>query len=332
MPYQQILGQERPKYLLKEALKRNRLHHAYLFWGPAGVGKRTMARALAGALNCLSPQEGEGCGQCLACQKTRRGNHPDYLYLEVEADKSFISIDQVRALQSFLAYKPYEGLRKVAVIGEADKMREEAASALLKTLEEPPPHSHLVLVVPNPSFLLPTVISRCQLIGFTSLPLPLVEKELERRLKVSPAQAALMACLSEGSLGAALELNPKVLLSERDRIINAWEAMEKGKLSAAQDLAEEWGKKRETTREFLHLLLLWHRDLLAARWGAPASVLFNPDQAEKLKSRAGEHSRYEWLRRLILLRRAYEAVEAFANTKLVWGALFVNVRRGTHQP
>lgn len=326
MSFRDILGHERPKELLKQSLRRNRLHHAYLFWGPEGVGKRLVAQALAQALNCGQPEDGEACGQCLSCRKIAKSNHPDYLCLEIEPDKTTISIDQVRGMQVFLAYKPYEGLCKVAVVGEAHRMREEAASALLKTLEEPPGRSYLILIAPSPSYLLPTIVSRCQLISFAPLPIPLLGKELERRLKISPGPAALMASLSEGSLGAALELDPKTLLSERAEVIEAWEAMEKGKLSEAQDLAEEWGKKREDTQELLRMLILWHRDLLAASFGAPYELFFNSDQAEKLRATAQKHSSWEWLRRLTLLRRSYEAAEKFANTKLVWGALFVEVR------
>lgn len=326
MTYKNILGHERPKELLKRSLRRNRLHHAYLFWGPPGVGKRLMAQSFAQALNCPQLGEGEACGQCLSCRKIAHGNHPDYLCLEIEEGKSFISIEQVRSLQTFFAYKIYEGLRRVVVVSEAHMMREEAANAILKILEEPPPLSHIILVAPSPAALLPTIVSRCQLINFAPLPLPLVEKELEQRLKITPAQAAIAAGLAEGSLGAALGLDPKTLLEERAKIIAAWQAMEEGKLSEAQDLAEKWGKDREITQELLRLLILWHRDLLAAGCGAPAPLLFNADQADNLRNRGREHPPYEWLRRLILLRRAYEAAEQNANTKLLWGALFVEVR------
>jgi DNA polymerase III subunit delta' len=165
MPFRDITGHRRLLDLLARSIRRGRLPPSLLFAGPAGGGKRATAVALAQALNCLEPRisapdSHDACGRCSACRRIARGIHPDVLVLE-PGDTGTIKVEQVRDVIDRAAFRPFEGMRRVVIIDEADALFPAAQNALLKILEEPPPSSMFVLVTARPDMLLPTVRSRC---------------------------------------------------------------------------------------------------------------------------------------------------------------------------
>lgn len=170
-----IHGHEPMLRRLRSAIQQGRAHHAYLLSGPDGVGKATVGRALAQALNCPE-HPGEGCGRCRVCERLRRGLHPDLMSLQAEGAQ--IKIQQIRDLEARLAQGPHEGEALVILIDEAERLSIGAANALLKNLEEPRPGVHFVLVSASPHRLPVTVRSRCQRLRFG----PLSESELRRLL------------------------------------------------------------------------------------------------------------------------------------------------------
>ncbi|NIM01382.1 MAG: DNA polymerase III subunit delta', partial [Acidobacteria bacterium] len=176
-----ILGHERPLGVLSDLLERQRVPHAMLFHGPEGVGKASTARLLARALICPA----SGCGKCDDCRLFDAGNHPDYIHVRLELRKDSkeyrkqIVVDQIRQVASLIGLAPRAGARRLVLIDPADKMNLEAQNALLKTLEEPPPHAVLILVASRPQVLVSTVRSRCFALGFG----PLRAEELARLLE-----------------------------------------------------------------------------------------------------------------------------------------------------
>ncbi|MBI5788339.1 MAG: DNA polymerase III subunit delta' [Candidatus Schekmanbacteria bacterium] len=160
MGWNQIKGQNRVVKILCRALAQKRLPHAYLFYGIEGVGKKLTALHLAKVVNCRQQTE-EPCGICPACHKVDKAIHPDVILIQPEEGES-IKIEQIRRLQEEIAYKPFEGYFKVWIIDQADKMTQQAANCLLKTLEEPPASSLIILLAVQEESLLPTIISRCQ--------------------------------------------------------------------------------------------------------------------------------------------------------------------------
>jgi DNA polymerase-3 subunit delta' len=214
-----IVGQQQAIAGLRRALERNRLSHAVLFHGPAGIGKATTAGILAQALNCAERGFVDACGACVSCRKVARGLHPDVLW--VAPQRGMIRIGQVspgrpdvpdaeppnEPIVSWIGYRPYEGRRRVVVIDDAHTMNPSAQNALLKSLEEPPPSSILVLVTPAPGGLLPTIRSRCQPLRFQPLPPALLRQHLEEARGLPPEEARLRAALAAGSLGRAIDLD-----------------------------------------------------------------------------------------------------------------------------
>jgi DNA polymerase-3 subunit delta' len=201
MGFGEIRDQDSAVVALTRAVETDKVPHAYLFEGPAGVGKRLTARALALALNC-EERGADSCGVCEGCRKITAGVHPDVRWLTLTEGKRRIPIDAVREAERWIAVRPHEGLAKVLIVEPAEQMSDQAANALLKTLEEPRPGSFLVLVTARASSLLPTVRSRCQRIRFGPLDRGTVADLLVLQ-GAAPEEADLVAALSEGSLERA---------------------------------------------------------------------------------------------------------------------------------
>ena len=204
--------------MFRRALQRGRTAHAYLFVGPSGVGKRTVALRIAQCLFCQrhAPEELEACGDCPACRQVRSGTHPDLLTIGLPPGKKELPIAALlgegdkrgrEGLLRDLSLKPMSATRRIAIIDDADRMSEESANALLKTLEEPPPGAILFLISPSRDSLLPTIRSRCQPLQFGPLPAPDVAELLVAiDREIEPAAAAEAARICEGSLDTARQL------------------------------------------------------------------------------------------------------------------------------
>ncbi len=205
LSFTNFVGNRRVVDILVRAIDQGRLPHAMIFAGLQGVGKRTLALLLAQRLNCRHPVDGEACKACASCRKIVAETHPDVQVIEPEG--AFIKIDQVRSLIQEIAFQPYEGSYRVAVLDSADQMRQEAANCLLKTLEEPASRSFIILVTARPYLLLQTILSRARLMQFGPIPDDSIEQYLVRHAGRSPEDARLAAVLSNGSLGTALTLD-----------------------------------------------------------------------------------------------------------------------------
>ena len=200
--FQSFIGNGRVVRILRRAIDQQRLPHALIFAGPAGIGKRTLALIMAQHLNCLKPADGEACAACSSCRRIHNASHPDVRTIEPEG--AFIKIDQIRALIDDVAYQPFEGRYRVAILDGADQMRTEAANCLLKTLEEPPSQSFIVLVTARPYSLLGTIRSRSRLLVFGLIPEAAIADYLMSKEGRTPEDARLAAAMSNGSLGTAL--------------------------------------------------------------------------------------------------------------------------------
>ncbi|MFZ5447525.1 MAG: DNA polymerase III subunit delta' [Thermodesulfobacteriota bacterium] len=279
--FRDIVGQDWVVSHLKTAMAAGRLSHAYLFLGPAGVGKATTAKALAAALNCAAPAaDGDACGACPSCRRLAAGTHPDFLVITPEESKAQINIDQIRELRRLTGYPPLGGGWRVVLIKPAEALSaisDAAANALLKTLEEPPDRHLLVLTARGEADLLPTIVSRCHKLAFGPLPSALIIRELESRRGLPSTQAALVAALSGGSLGRALTLDPEELIKQRDQVLKDLGQLRQGSTAAVLDWAQRLTKNRADLENFLLLGQLWYRDLLLSHFRAPAHLLAHQD-------------------------------------------------------
>ena len=286
MALSDVQGQPRAVHALQAALAQGTLPHAWLLTGPSGVGKELAALGMAQALVCpVAPMV--GCGTCPACARVSRFHHPDVLWLMPEeeavrrklaARSDFdhvpsrdIRVDQVRRLQERLALRPLEAPRKVVLIAPAEAMNPQAQNAFLKTLEEPPPDTVLLLVTAAPDRLLPTLRSRCVRVAFGPLPHAFVRDQVQRRLEVSAEVAEAVASLADGSLERALSLDAERLADRRGRI-EKFEGVTGADLRTLLRFADEAGSSREEAEATLALLTVWVRDVAVARAGGEGLV------------------------------------------------------------
>lgn len=330
MPFRDILGQERPLAALAAALKSGHLHHGYLFGGPEGVGKELTARALAQAANC-ERNDGDACGECGPCRRIAGRNHPDVVLVLPEAEQIArgwagrsdfegtpsreIKIGQIRALQERLSLKALEARRKFAIFASAEAMNVQAQNALLKTLEEPPEATTLILVSSAPHALLPTIRSRCLKLSFAPLPLELVARRVQEIRRAEPAASRLCAALGAGSLSSALALDPAAL-ARRLELVDRLEGLAPRDARGALAFAQDFAADRGAAEVHLDLMRTWYRDVAALGSGAPADSLLNLDLAEKARASASRLTASEALRRLDLVAAARARLKQNASPRL----------------
>jgi len=206
--FSEVVGQDVAVRVLRNAVRLGKLSHAYLFAGPRGTGKTTLARILTRAINCLQPEEGEPCGRCENCLAIDRGSFPDLIEIDAASSRG---IDDIRAIRDAVSYAPIRGKYKVYILDEAHMLTREAFNALLKTLEEPPPRTIFVLCTTEYEKIMPTILSRCQRLIFSKLR----EEEISEYLKsiceredIQCEEKALItiAKISDGGMRDALSL------------------------------------------------------------------------------------------------------------------------------
>jgi DNA polymerase-3 subunit delta' len=279
MAFADVLGHERVKSILASALRHGRLPPALLLSGPEGVGKKALALVAARALLCEGAP-GDVCDECAACRRALRGLHPDLVVVEPEGGS--IKIDRVREAARQIGSRPFEARARAFVIDDAHLLTEQAANALLKSLEEPCPTSHVLLVSAAPQALLPTVRSRCQALRLDMLPRALLARHLEQRCGLDADEARLRASLSGGSLGQALAFEPLAYRGLRDALLALLEALPRQGPLERMDTAEKLAGIDDLPLALTALRALL-RDVAVLAAAAPASALLNPDVVSRLE-------------------------------------------------
>jgi len=281
--FRDIIAQKRAKEILLRALSRDKLSHAYLFRGPQGVGKKTLAQSFAALINCKAPIDNDICGECESCRRFASGTQVDYLDLTPEG--RLIKIDAVRELKKKLAFPPFVEKYRVVLIPDIHQTmaKREVANSLLKTLEEPPERTIMLLTADSSGVVLPTILSRCQVLLLNAVgPEELLPRLLEDG-SLDEKAAWTLGALAGGSLGRAYELADGELLELRRDIV---ETICRGRLADPWvieeliSLAARGAEIKDGLYELFDLLRLWLRDLLLLSFGVGGEHLANRDLQE----------------------------------------------------
>ncbi len=259
-----VFGHEWAVEHLQKSIANQRIRHAYLIVGPDSVGKETLARALAMTLNCTnSDEQARPCGQCSSCKRIASGNHPDMIYSELDGTTGALKIEEIRSVTSKIALKPYEARYRIAILRDFDHARPQAQDALLKTLEEPPPQALLILLAPSTESLLPTITSRSQVIHLRPLAAETIYHVLAQHYGLSHEQADLLARLSGGRMGWALQaMTEPAMLEQRTAAIDLLENLIPMTRAQRFEIAEDLSKDKLGLYPLLELWQSYWRDVL----------------------------------------------------------------------
>ena len=279
MYFEKIKGQNFAKKYLTNSIKSNMVSHAYMFEGPNGIGKNTMARELAAIL----------------LEMENLFNSPDYI--EIKPDGNSIKIAQIRKLQSDILVKPYKSY-KIYVIDEAQKMTVEAQNALLKTLEEPPKYAIIILITNNKESLLDTIKSRCEIIKFTPIPMQEVASYLTMN-GIDSKRASLLANFSRGSMKKAIELSESEEFNlMREEVQKYVETFLNGNLIEIMDIQSSIEKYKDQITNVLDLLINYFRDIMMVKENVDNSMIINLDRLIFVKNMSNKTT-YSQLSKII---------------------------------
>lgn len=328
-----ITGHEATVALLHHSMDAGRIAHAYLFTGPPAIGKFALAGAFARALNCADAAA--PCGHCRTCRLIAQNRHPDVRVVQMPDDKREIGIDQIRTVLHEASLKPYEATWKIYIVRDAEAMSEEAANCLLKTLEEPPPQVVLLLTAPTPEALLPTLVSRCQPVPMHPLPISQIEAALQAQYGCDRQRAGLLARLSGGRVGWAIQaVADQTVLENRQRLLDRLAGLSRAtrvdRMAFAAEQAQRYGKdmsEREGVHAVLDLWCAWWRDLLLMKAGCQ-DRLVNADRTDALQSETRRYSLPQIRAFLESLRTAGQQLRQNVNPRLALEVLVLAVPRG----
>lgn len=341
LPNWNIISHEWAVRALASSIAADRAAHAYLLTGVHGIGKSTLARTFAQALQCA--RENRPCGECNSCQKIARGSHPDVRMVEGvpvgfkfdertpvpprtnDRERRILKIEQIRVLQRDLSLSPFEGRYKVVILRRFEEANEEASNAFLKTLEEPPSHVQIVLTARDASLLLPTIISRCQVLALRPLPAEIIESALVERWKVDKKTARLLARLSAGQLGWAVRASadPSLMDARTEHIDELIATLSEGRSERLQR-AEKIAGDSEELPAVLELWLGWWRDVLLAQNGDGARIT-NVDREKLVREQAERFSLQETHRALKSVRETARYLMQNVNARLAMENLLLGL-------
>lgn len=319
-----LLGHEWAVEMLRHHITHDRLRHAYLFTGPPGVGRRTLALRLAQALNCEKPvAPGEPCLGCRTCKQIEKMQHPDLAVVQAESEGGVLKVDQVREIQHALALRPYQSRYRVTVFLRFQEANDNAANALLKTLEEPPAHAILILTTDHPEQLLPTVVSRCEVLRLRPLPIPAIETDLLAR-NVAEARAHLIAHISSGRPGYARKLAEDVsLLEKREGWLNDLQTLLPSSRVSKFAYAEQLARNKDVMRQVILVWLSYWRDVML-RVAQADTPLINIDRSMEIEFLAGRLDLVTARRVVSELENGLARMEKNVNPRLVAEVLLLD--------
>lgn len=325
MNFSEIVGQQDAKDNLINAIKNKKTSHAYIFSGEEGSGKLMMAEAFAKMLLCDNPED-DSCGECKSCKQAESHNHPDIIY--VTHEKSIISVDDIRyQINDDIVLKPYNGKYKIYIVDEAEKMKEPAQNALLKTIEEPPAYAIIILLTTNHNGFLQTILSRCVTIQMK----PLLDSQIKRHLmdkyQIVDYQAELLSVFAQGNLGKAIDsMASEDFNDQRNAVLSTVKRIATLDGYEIDEHIKAISVYKDHIEEYLSLMTLWYRDVLLYKATFDESrVVFKEDMFD-IKKQA-ENNSYEGLEIIIkTIDETKKRLQANVNFELALQMLLLEIK------
>jgi DNA polymerase-3 subunit delta' len=303
--------------MLKKHIVHETTRHAYLFAGPPGLGRRTLALRFAQALNCPTPVEaGIPCGTCRDCKQIESMRHADLTLVQSESEGGILKVDQVREARKLLSLKPFQSNYRVALFLRFHEANDNAANALLKTLEEAPSYAVLILTADNPEQLLPTIVSRCEVLRLRPMSVEMIQRDLENR-GLENSRAKLIAHISGGRVGYAIRLiGNDSLLERREERLNDLLTLVSASRVEKFKYADQMSKDKDVMRQTILCWLSYWRDVML-RTAQAETPLVNVDRNVEIEEIAGRMDLSSSRRVVGGLEHALEQMERNVNPRLL---------------
>lgn len=323
MPFENIIGQEKIIEGLKKALAGNQLAHSYLFEGLEGLGKRRVAFELAKGI-CCNAEGIRPCNSCSSCVKLEHGNHPDVKWIGGEGS---IKIDDIRDLQKDIQVKPYEGNNKIYILCDAEKMTVQAQNALLKTVEEPPYYSTLILLTTNAYSLLPTIVSRCQVLKFSPVPASKIQNFLIKEKGLDIRESKFIAAFSNGAVGKALKLlEDHDFIKRREAVVGLSRTLLNAKTINILEKVNFFNEEKEYIDEILDILISWYRDLMVYKETSNVDFIINCDKIEEIIFQSNQVNLWQIKDIIFIIDKAKNNLRSNVNYQLNIEVMLLNIQ------
>lgn len=324
--FRDIIGQEKVKEHMQNAVRMDKVSHAYIIQGELGAGKEFIAGVFAQAILCENSQE-EPCGECRSCRQAENKNHPDIIRVTHEKPNS-IGVEDIRQqLNNDIAIKPYYGPKKIYIIADCEKMTVQAQNALLKTLEEPPAYGVILLLTTNADALLPTILSRCIVLHMRPVEDRKIEDYLIKHFQVPDYKAGVCAAFARGNIGKARALAKNEdfehIKEEAVSLLKYIWDMEINEIIAAIKRINDY---KLDVNNYLDIISTWFRDILLFKATKNANSLIFKEEIQYIKKTADRCS-YEGIENIIeAIDKAQTRLAANVNFDLTMELLFLAIK------
>ncbi len=284
MDFKHIIGHEKAIDSLQKAIKNDKISHSYLFVGEEGIGKKMVALAFAKTLLCKN-NEFDSCNSCNSCVKFDTNNHPDFFL--IESQKNMIKKEQIEKVLNSVMTKPLESKKKIFIINDSYKMNKKAQNMFLKTLEEPPSFVVFILINDKITNLLPTIVSRCEVIKFFPTEKEKIIELLTSKYNKNKDEAEFISSFSRGRVGKAIELSTSEdFFEKRKKTIDIIDKVVKGDKLKIFNSYDFFKENENNIEEILDIIFYWFRDLLIYKELGTTKLLVNKDKIELLSTEA----------------------------------------------
>jgi DNA polymerase III subunit delta' len=325
MNFNNIIGQTEIILNLKNSLTNDRIGHAYIFSGPVGIGKRTVAEIFASLLLCRNPLDGSVCGKCQACMLLESGSNPDFR--RIQAEGASIGVEEIRDIQGDVVVRPMYSPRKVYIIEEADKMTVQAQNCLLKTLEEPPPYVVIILTASNYEALLETIRSRSQRLKFKKNSYEQVRQAIEHKYGKEIKGIEFAASYADGVIGTALELaGTGEIIQLREKTAGLLAGLQHSKLSDIFNVFGFFEENREYVDIIFDMMVLFYRDMIIMKETGNEKLLINSDKKDIILNNAPAFPVQKLVANIDLIEAARRAIKQNANYQLAIENMLIKLR------
>ncbi len=324
--FQDIIGHNQIIEHLKNAIRMEKISHAYILNGENNAGKMMIAEAFAMALQCEAHQE-DACMECRSCHQAKEHNQPDIIYVSHEKP-NIISVDDIRhQINNDIVIKPYSSKYKIYIVDEAEKMNTQAQNALLKTIEEPPAYAVILLLTTNADAFLPTILSRCITLNLKTVNEDLIKAHLMKKYQVPDYQADVCAAFAQGNVGKAIQLASSEEFHElKSAALSVVKKLEDMDLYELNTLIKQINEFKPQIQEYFDLLTLWFRDVLYMKATDNVNNLIFKDEVYDIKKQAAKRS-YSGIENILkALEQSRVRLNANVNFDLVIELLLLTIK------